>query len=93
MTNAIAQIWKGELKPVECSGGNNLQIKEISRLVEHNREDLKANLNEVQQEIFKKYNLSYEDYLFLTNEQAFCDGFSLGIKIASEALIGAEAIT
>ncbi|MCH5300913.1 MAG: hypothetical protein J1E56_06295 [Ruminococcus sp.] len=92
MTKTIAELWKGELKPVEYSGINNLQIKQLARLVEDNCENFEANLNEKQQEIFEKYNHSFEDYSFLTNEQAFCDGFCLGMKIAAEALIGAEKI-
>lgn len=92
MTKTIEKIWNGDIEPLVHSGVNNPDIKEIARLVSRNRENLEANLNENQEEIFQKYNESKDDYSILTNEQAFCDGFCLGMKIAAEALIGAEEI-
>lgn len=57
-----------------------------------NQEKIKSELNERQKELLEKYDECNNEYVSLTNEQAFSDGFCLGMKIAVEALIGAENI-
>ena len=35
--------------------------------------------------ILEKYSGLIDEYVFLMSEQAFCDGFSLGLRISAEA--------
>lgn len=35
----------------------------------------------------------YSEYVNALQKQSFCDGFSLGVRIASESLIAAETLT
>ena len=86
----IAQLWNGNLQPIVRSGINNRQIKELEELMRRNIEELEEGLTDQQKEVFSVYSDCIEEYLVLTNEQSFCDGYSLGTKLTVEALTGAE---
>ena len=57
-----------------------------NRLVVRHDEALTATLTEQQKEIFQKFKDNYLELLTLGERDAFIRGFSLGIKIAVEAL-------
>lgn len=86
----IAKLWNGELEPVRYSGMNNREMKRLWGLIQKNFEELEHSIAE--KELLKRYDDSINEYIILTAEQAFCDGFSLGAKIVSEAINGAEKI-
>ena len=93
MTKMIAQLWNGNLEPVRHSGENNSEMRQLENLMLNNLEKLEAVLNESQKKIFGKYNDCFTEYMIVTGEQAFCDGFCMGTKIATEALTAAEQLT
>lgn len=86
----IAKLWNGELEPVRYSGMNNRETKRLWGLTQKNFEELEHSIAE--KELLKRYDDRINEYIILTAEQAFCDGFSLGAKIVSEAINGAEEI-
>ncbi|MBQ9133922.1 MAG: hypothetical protein IJX64_05265 [Clostridia bacterium] len=92
MTKTIAQLWNGNLEPVRHSGKNNSEMRQLEDLMQNNLEKLEAVLNENQKMIFEKYKNCFTEYMIVTVEQAFCDGFCMGTKIATEALITAEQL-
>ena len=92
MTNTIANLWNGNLEPIRYLGQNSKEIKQLENLLERNQEKLEETLTEISKKLFEKYNDCMNEYILLTTEQAFCDGFCLGVKIISEALNGAEEI-
>ena len=55
-------------------------------------EKLKENSSETMNELFQRYEDSINEYILISNEQAFCDGFCLGAKITAEAFSRAEEI-
>ena len=57
-----------------------------NRLVVRHDETLTATLTEQQKETFQKFKDSYIDLLTLGERDSFIRGFSLGLKIAVEAL-------
>ena len=57
-----------------------------NRLVVRHDEALTATLTEQQKETFQKFKDSYLELLTLGERDAFIRGFSLGIRIAVEAL-------
>ena len=85
-------LWNGNIEPAQNSGRNNKDIKELEFLMQRNSEKLEAVLHESEIKTFEKYNSCVTEYLILSSEQAFCDGFYLGAKIIAEALTGAEEI-
>ena len=90
MTDTIGQLWNGILEPVRYLGKNNPEIKQLENLLQCNLKNLEGNLNERLKGLLEKYNDCINEYIALTNEQAFCDGFCLGTKITVESLTSAE---
>lgn len=92
MTETIAQLWNGTLDPIRYLGKNNPEIKNLEDLMHRNIEKLEEVLTEQQAKIFEAYSECINEYVILIGEQAFCDGFSLGTKILTEALSHVQQI-
>lgn len=92
MTKTIAQLWNGNLVPISYLDKNNPEIKQLEGLIHRNLQKLKQTLNKDNREAFEKYNDCINEYITITNEQVFCDGFCLGAKMTAEAVTGAEQI-
>ena len=86
MNNILANLWNGDISPIEKFEVNNSEISDITKLLTKNSEKLEETLTESQKEIFGKYIGCAEEYLSLATEQAFCTGFSLGCKLLITAI-------
>ena len=56
-------------------------------LINQNLDKLEKVLDKKSKEVFTSYRDCMEEYAYLYGEQAFCDGFCLGVKLAAEALL------
>lgn len=92
MVKTIAALWNGSLEPVGKLGVNNDEMKDLEDILGRNIDKMEKLLNEEQKKIFKIYCDNVSQYLLVSSEQAFCDGYCLGTKITTEALIGAEDV-
>lgn len=90
MSSLISELWNDSLDPSCYFGRNNNEIKQIEDLMEKNYNSLFKNLNSEEQEILKKYNEQVIDYSIAVSEQAFNDGFSIGIRLISEAFYNVD---
>ena len=88
MSNIISNFWYGNIRPAEKSGLDNPEIKEIEKVLSENYHRLVKTFNEEQKLLFEKYIENTNENLCLVEEQAFCDGFCLGVKFFSEAFEG-----
>lgn len=86
MNTILSQLWNGNLCPVENSGKTDPEIQNLIILIERNGEKLNATLNDEEKNTFNNYIHCIEEYLSLSAEQAFSDGFSLASRILTEAL-------
>ena len=86
MEETIKDLWNGNIAPCEHCGAHDLEANRLIRLMEQNREALRSGLTAAQVEVFQKYIDHSEEYLLRMLELAFCDGFSLGSKLAVEVL-------
>lgn len=82
MTNTIADLWNGSLEPKGCSKTNYFEIKDLDMLINQNLDKLEKVLDKKSKEVFTSYRDCMEEYAYLYGEQAFCDGFCLGVKLA-----------
>lgn len=87
MKNLLEELWNGCIKPGEKCGDENGKIKELTELMEKNKDALNQNLNACQKEMFKKYQDCVEEYLYLMTAEAFGDGFCLASRLLTEALV------
>ncbi|MBQ6893544.1 MAG: hypothetical protein IJN48_04995 [Clostridia bacterium] len=90
MTETIAKLWNGNLEPVGNFGVNNDEMKDLEDIMGRCLEKIEKALNEEQKKIFQAYQDDVNEYILVATEQAFCDGYCLGTKITTEALMGAE---
>ncbi len=92
MTKTITELWYGNIEPVGKFGINNEEMKVLEDLMVKCIEKIEKLLSEEQKKIFKTYCDNVNEYVLVATEQAFCDGYCLGTKITTEALVGAEDV-
>lgn len=92
MSQSIAQLYRGQLEPKSVLGNGNVEMRRMEILLEKNSNKLKQNLDEESKIILEKYRHHIDEYIVLISEQAFCDGFCLGMRILSEAVGGADRV-
>lgn len=87
MKQLIRDLWYGNLCPFEnCELGRE-DLKELVGLIAQNEEKLNEGLKEKQKEFFEKYRDAVEEYNSKIQENAFYEGFSLGIKLITSSLV------
>ena len=82
----LEEFYYGNIIPHEIPIIKGSEYDTANRLVVRHDEALTATLTEQQKETFQKFKDSYLELLTLGERDAFIRGFSLGIKIAVEAL-------
>lgn len=85
MTKTISQLWNGDLAPIQDLESHNPELKALDQAIQHTFEELEETLQDPHLSRFRTYNDSVGEYIAATCEQAFCEGFSLGLKLLSEA--------
>lgn len=92
MANTIQRLWYGNLEPIRHLVCNRMDIKQLKNLMQRNIHKLGAGLDEKENEILEKYDGCVNEYCSLLAEQAFFDGFCLGVRMVTEAIGGAEGL-
>ena len=87
MQQTIIELWRGNIAPVEHCGAHDMEANHLLTLMEQNREKLCKGLTAAQAEVFEKYMDCSGEYLLRMSELSFCEGFCLGSKLATEALL------
>ncbi len=93
MGKTIEKIWKDELELAPYFGVTNKKLVRLEKQMFRKREELESILEEKQKEIYDKYIEYLDDVNYETLQEAFTEGFSIGVKVAAEALINAERLT
>ncbi len=87
MSSAITELWEGIIEPNRPLQIRETRLKHALYLTEEQSGELLKSLNEAQKRSFVKYCDYKEEYSLMLSEQAFSDGFSLGMRLAAEALV------
>lgn len=87
MSQIISELWNGNITPCEHCGANDVEANHLISLMERHRETLSRDLAPAQMDVFQKYMDCADEYLLRMLELAFCDGFCLGGKLVSGALV------
>ena len=90
MLKAVTQLWRGGLQPATALGAGNDEYKLLEELRQHICKKLEEELGGPVAKTFEKYNECLSQQREAIGELAFCDGFCLGMRLAMEALSGAE---
>ncbi len=86
MKNTISDLWNGNISPWSEEPYQKEEIYELAALVDKYKEALYDSLNDEQKRIVKNIDDCMTEQLFLEREDAFLRGFSLGIKLLTEAI-------
>jgi hypothetical protein len=86
MKETIFDLWYGNINPLESSGTKTPEIKRILNESEESYEMLTDNLDEKEKELLEKHLDIYSSLHCEYTAKAFVDGFSLGVKLITEAL-------
>lgn len=86
MSQAITELWNGNIAPVEHCGEHDPAVNRLFSLMEQTGERLRRDLTDIQKDIFSKYMECSEDYLLRMMELAFTEGFTLGTRLMMESL-------
>lgn len=87
MYQTIKDLWRGNIAPCDHCGSHDTQLNHLVWLMERNREELDKISTTQQKEILEKFIDCANEYNLLMMEEAFCEGFCLGIRLAAGALI------
>ena len=84
--NIISELWYGNVTPLEAFGRNNPALRRVETLLLRNSVKVENLLEDEAKKQFQRYSESQTEYLVMSNEQAFRDGFCLAVKLITEAL-------
>ncbi len=84
----IRQLWYGNIRPIANSGKKNEKMRELERLMGNNLDELEKKLDEQGRKRLSVYVGHVDEYLLDYGEQAFYDGFCLGVTLTAQAMAG-----
>ena len=93
MTKLIEKIWNENLELSSSLGVTNQKLRKSEKLMFRNREKLEEKLDEKQKELYEKFNDSLDEVNYQNSQESFCVGFSIGLRLATEALLKFEIIS
>ena len=93
MKSTISDLWNGNLAPSQHSRNHNPELQHLEQLLIRHRSELNATLPAPAQATLSCYYKCVTEYTALLTERAFCDGFSLGLKLLSEAFFDRDTPT
>lgn len=88
MKKTLVELWNGNLNPSEWRTDNSRRLGNLLDMLEENTKELSGGLNENQKKLWKDIDDGYFETGCISCEDAFVKGFSLGVRIMAEALIG-----
>ena len=86
MKQTINDLWRGELCPVEEPGENDEKIKEVYAAIEKYYNILWNKLDDDGKALLDKLRSAHTSISYLENEDSYAQGFSLALKLMTEAL-------
>ena len=90
MTKTIRELWYGEVNPSYHAGHSREDMKQLEDLMRRNLEKVNGYLQQEAKEWMDKYCHCADEHEALLAEQAFSDGFCLGVRLMAEAMVQEE---
>ena len=87
MKSTLKKLWNGEISPWSAPEPTTMEFRKIAEKVDKERALLESMLNEDGRKILENFESFHCEWLNLENENAFLQGFSLGMKMAAEAFL------
>jgi len=88
MKYAMEDLWNGRIEPAQCGVGDP-EIEKLTLLMERHKNELDKGLEQQLMNVFEKYVDCADEYAYLISKTAFYEGFSLGVRLVTEAFFQA----
>ena len=85
MKTLIEQLWSGEIEPSVERGRKREEIDDLTKIIQRHCDYFEDRLGEMGKETVEKLMDAYWELVNLLNEESFVRGFSLGVRLVSEA--------
>lgn len=86
MKGTIYELWNGRIPHAAMYDEGREEAENLRNLILTNRKELCTALNEEQKCTLEKYDACTDELHDFYTEKAFCDGFTLAMRIAAETL-------
>lgn len=86
MKNTIHRLWIDHTEEIFNRNRDCPKIKELTALIQHNRNELCRNFSEESKRLLEAYDDCYAGLHDLYFEQVFAGGFRLGMQLALAGL-------
>lgn len=93
MGKIIEDMFYGNIDPISRSGYNDPELRNMEAIICLEAEEIENTLCGEEKKCVLKLIKKYNEYINALQKHSFCDGFSLGVRIAAEALISAESLS
>ena len=87
MNPTLQQLWRDNAEAIFQRHTNSQSIRELSDLIERNRNKLCEQLTDQQKEILQTYDDCHAEVEDLYYEQVFEGAFCLGVRLAAAGLL------
>ena len=88
MENLITELYYGNIRPVEQTGGLTAEAAAIMKRVHKNEDKLEASLNDYEKELLRTIQDDRLDADSIIEEKRFREAFILGARLMVEILTG-----
>ena len=86
MENIIVELWRAEVEPSMCCAYNEEILADLRQLVGQSAQWLSERIGAEEKERLSRLVESYAELISAEQENAFVKGFSLGMRLAVQAL-------
>jgi len=86
MKRTIAALWHNDMAEVDCMTSSNPMMDDLQNLLSKEEARLRTLLTGEAAAMFEKYIEFTSDYIRFSSDQAFASGFSLAVRLMTEAL-------
>lgn len=86
MKTTLLDLWNGNISPWSEQEHPIEEIRTLVGLIEKNSQNLSLLLDDHGATVLEKLEAYYDELMMLEREDAFVRGFSLGVKLVTEAL-------
>ena len=83
----IEKIWRGDIAPGEAPRKNHRKINRLYDLWKERTKELYEHLDREGQELLHKLEDTQHELIINESENAFIQGFSLGIRLSAETML------
>ena len=87
MKSMIDELWHGNVSPMDDTGNNTEEMKELMSYIARHQEELIATLTDEQKAIFEKFDDCWSEYTSKAEKAIFSYAFKLGARLTLETLM------